>query len=322
MGRLAQTLGVSKSEITVPLKQLDTQPSALTLGVWTFNIDPLSFPVTLTLNGEGRKMSEAVEIKTSQLSEIQPRQKACGACGSPIDARAEICPKCGVRQRTPVSKTALLLLTFFMGAIGAHKFYLGKHWQGVLYIVFCWTYIPALIALVEFVIYLFTSSARLNEKYSAEGSAIVIIGVVVGFIVLLGVLAAIALPAYQDYIKKAKVAEGLTMASAIKIAIAETFLKSGPTDMSCSTANCQIGSPNITPTSNIRRVESDKSGAIIIEFDEKLFSPPRNILTITPQISGQKADLSDTSNSGKEINWICGQDATTVERKYLSSFCR
>ena len=38
------------------------------------------------------------------------------------------------------------------GGLGAHKFYSGKTLMGVLYLVFCWTYIPALIALVEGII--------------------------------------------------------------------------------------------------------------------------------------------------------------------------
>ena len=61
----------------------------------------------------------------------------CHACGTSIDAQAEICPACGVRQRSDkerVSKAALLLMTFFLGGIGGHKFYLGKPGMGILYL--------------------------------------------------------------------------------------------------------------------------------------------------------------------------------------------
>ena len=51
-----------------------------------------------------------------------------------------------------VSKLTYVLLAFFLGGLGAHKFYSGKTLIGVLYLVFCWTYIPALIALVEGII--------------------------------------------------------------------------------------------------------------------------------------------------------------------------
>ena len=73
-----------------------------------------------------------------------------------------------------VSKALLLLLTFFGGGLGAHKFYLGKYWQGALYLLFFWTLIPALIALIEFIVYAFTGAERLNEKYSAHGALAVI----------------------------------------------------------------------------------------------------------------------------------------------------
>src|SRR5829696_2122965 len=119
--------------------------------------------------------------------------KRCESCGAEILVKAEICPKCGVRQRNAVSKAVLLLLTFFTGGLGGHKFYLGKYWQGALYLLFFWTYIPALVSLIEFVVYAVTSSERLNEKYSAASSgAVIIIIVVVAFLglAMIGILAA------------------------------------------------------------------------------------------------------------------------------------
>jgi|SRR5690606_15079131 len=92
----------------------------------------------------------------------------CFACGQPIDARAEICPKCGVRQK-PVrgqkSKIAAALLAFFLGGVGVHKFYLGRVGWGIVYLLFCWTLIPAIIAFVEFIIYLCMSDEAFAAKY-------------------------------------------------------------------------------------------------------------------------------------------------------------
>jgi len=45
--------------------------------------------------------------------------------------------------------TAAILLAFFLGSFGAHRFYMGEIGLGVLYVVFCWTGIPHLVALVE-----------------------------------------------------------------------------------------------------------------------------------------------------------------------------
>lgn len=39
-------------------------------------------------------------------------------------------------------------LAFFLGGLGAHKFYLGK-WTGIFYLIFCWTYVPSIIAFIE-----------------------------------------------------------------------------------------------------------------------------------------------------------------------------
>lgn len=51
-----------------------------------------------------------------------------------------------------VNKVIYCILAFFFGSIGIHKFYAGKISSGVLYFIFCWTFIPAIIAFIEFII--------------------------------------------------------------------------------------------------------------------------------------------------------------------------
>jgi TM2 domain-containing membrane protein YozV len=93
--------------------------------------------------------------------------KFCYACGMSIDTRAEVCPKCGVRQpgTGEKSRIAAALLAIFLGGFGVHKFYLGKMGQGVLYLLFFWTVIPALVAFVEGIIYLTKSDAEFADLY-------------------------------------------------------------------------------------------------------------------------------------------------------------
>ena len=58
------------------------------------------------------------------------------------------------------------VLAFFLGGIGAHRFYLGQVAAGILYLVFCWTMIPALIALIEGITYLSMSDESFDRQYN------------------------------------------------------------------------------------------------------------------------------------------------------------
>lgn len=66
------------------------------------------------------------------------------------------------------SKAVAVLLALFLGGIGMHKFYLGKPLWGIIYLVFCWSYIPSIISFVEGIIYLCTSENEFQAKYGKE----------------------------------------------------------------------------------------------------------------------------------------------------------
>lgn len=63
------------------------------------------------------------------------------------------------------NKITAVILAFFLGGIGIHKFYLGRPGLGILYLLFCWTGIPVIVALVEGVIYLTMSDEEFKNKY-------------------------------------------------------------------------------------------------------------------------------------------------------------
>mgnify|MGYP001027793089 CR=1 FL=1 len=64
------------------------------------------------------------------------------------------------------SKTTALVLCFFLGAFGGHKFYLGQTGWGLAYLVFCWTWIPCIISVIEFIILLCMSEDEFDYKYN------------------------------------------------------------------------------------------------------------------------------------------------------------
>lgn len=64
------------------------------------------------------------------------------------------------------SKTTAAFLALFFGHIGVHRFYLGQTLYGVLYLLFCWTFIPSTIALIDFIIFLAMSKEKFNLKYN------------------------------------------------------------------------------------------------------------------------------------------------------------
>ena len=114
----------------------------------------------------------------SEVTDKRIDEKFCSDCGETIKAKAEICPKCGVRQMAqpatinfgPVtangkSRVAAALFAFFLGGFGAHKFYLGQTGQGIVYLLLFWTFIPAIIAFIEFILYLTMSDDIFNQKY-------------------------------------------------------------------------------------------------------------------------------------------------------------
>ena len=104
------------------------------------------------------------------MRERKADEKYCSSCGAIISKDAEICPKCGVRQkRTPTGKSeksrmTAALLALFLGGVGAHKFYL-KDNKAIYYLLFFWTFIPAILALIDAIRYLTISDEEFEEKY-------------------------------------------------------------------------------------------------------------------------------------------------------------
>ncbi|MCX6083376.1 MAG: NINE protein [Caldiserica bacterium] len=120
----------------------------------------------------GERQADALPVAAG----VGRKTKYCPNCGRLIDEAAEICPACGVRvsaaQQVAVrlgehNKITAGLFALLLGGIGIHKFYLGQVGQGILCILFCWTGIPAIIALVDGIVFLSMSDADFDARFNA-----------------------------------------------------------------------------------------------------------------------------------------------------------
>lgn len=137
-------------------------------------------------------------------SSFVPEVVYCRYCAEQMGVLDQDCHKCGANQNLNTkSKVVAAVLAVFLGSFGLHRFYLG-HWWGVFYLLFYWTGIPALAGLIEALVFVFTSKTNWDLKYgnAKRGSmALAVVGILVG-VMTIGILAAIALPAYNDYQKR------------------------------------------------------------------------------------------------------------------------
>ena len=101
-----------------------------------------------------------------------PNHVFCRGCSASLHETATTCPKCGAQQITDSefvgngsNRVVAAVLAFFLGWIGAHKFYLGQIGLGILYLLFFWTAIPAFVSIIEGIIYLTMSDNEFSRKY-------------------------------------------------------------------------------------------------------------------------------------------------------------
>lgn len=67
------------------------------------------------------------------------------------------------------SKTTAVILAIFLGGLGIHRFYLNRPISGVIYLIFCWSFIPAVISILEAISFMSYSEDAFNKKYADAG---------------------------------------------------------------------------------------------------------------------------------------------------------
>ena len=72
-----------------------------------------------------------------------------------------------VMANSSKSRVVAAILAIFLGGLGIHKFYMGKVGQGILYLVFSWTVIPAIVGFIEGIIFLCDSDIGFAKRCKA-----------------------------------------------------------------------------------------------------------------------------------------------------------
>jgi TM2 domain-containing membrane protein YozV len=88
----------------------------------------------------GKELTGSPELCMNCGAKPQSGNSFCHACGNETNALAEICINCGVKlsktgSASPKSRAALSVLSFFLGELGMHRFYVGKIGTGIIMLV-------------------------------------------------------------------------------------------------------------------------------------------------------------------------------------------
>jgi type IV pilus assembly protein PilA len=147
------------------------------------------------------------------------------------------------------------------------------------------------------------------KKQLQQGFTLIELMIVVAII---GILAAIAIPAYQDYTIRAQVSEGLSLMDGAKTAVAEYYTNTG----NLPANNSSSGLATNTSISGKYVTQVDVSNATNKTISATFGGPSANTAI------GKSAILSLSAvTSGGSISWACKSNGT-IPQKYLPSTCK
>jgi len=150
-------------------------------------------------------------------------------------------------------------------------------------------------------------------------------------IAIIGILAAIAIPAYQNYIIRSQVTEGLSLADSWKTAVGEFFANYGsfPSTWSTTGSTTAIAMQAASSGKYVSNITVTTGGQVVITYagaaaNAKLNNGSNNVLTLQPGQS-TNADVvwfcgtATTGNSNLSVQPVA--TATTIPSQYLPSTC-
>lgn len=238
----------------------------------------------------------------------------CRGCGKEIHKTAATCPHCGAPQRTKryKSKIAAGVLAIFLGGFGIHRFYLGQ-WWGIFYLLFFWAGIPGIVSFIEGIVFLFTNDEKWDKKYNegipgkGEGSAGLVVAIVVSvifFVAIVGILAAIAIPTYQDYTIRAKVMGAMVVGGQAKQHVEQYVINK----QSWPENNAEVALPDIGNEKYVEALSVGSGGTITMRLSKDTGLASGKTIVLSPRIDGGK------------LIWSC--DGGTLAEKYRPQECR
>ena len=155
---------------------------------------------------------------------------------------------------------------------------------------------------------------RLIGQASTSGAAAIVGVICIGGLAAGGLVAAVALPAYQDYTIRAQVAEGLTVAAPVKNAVAQAYAATGTLPATLRSIELD---PHEFEGQYVRNVEI-YDGAVLIHYGK----------SANPLLAGRTLSLHPATLENGDIEWSCGYSAgkdvtqTDVAPKYLPTSCQ
>ena len=139
-------------------------------------------------------------------------------------------------------------------------------------------------------------------------------------VAIIGILAAVALPAYQDYTVRAKVSEVLLAISACRTSITEVY-QSGGTPPGAGNWGCEGG----VQSKYVQQISTTGDGVVTATVTGISAAVNGGIVSLAP-LAGNATTLATVANNMGEglFGWRCGSptDGTTLSSKYLPGSCR